>query len=58
MSKKEAIEAIIDPQSLFQQFAPALYFEEPKKSPKDDWLIIAEQVVPTAREAFWETIVN
>lgn len=48
----------VDPQSLFQQFAPTLYFEKPETSPKANWYIIAEQVVPATRDAFWETIVN
>ncbi|KAL9542358.1 hypothetical protein PS6_009838 [Mucor atramentarius] len=46
----------VDPQSLFQQFAPTLYFEKPKASPQANWYIIAEQVVPATRDAFWETI--
>jgi hypothetical protein len=50
--------AEVDPQTLFQQFAPALHFTEPKRSTKAEWFIIAEQVVPVAREYFWETIVN
>ncbi|KAI8641409.1 hypothetical protein BD408DRAFT_418237 [Parasitella parasitica] len=46
----------IDPQSLFQQFAPKIYFEAPKISSKKDWLIMADQVVPVTKEAFWGTI--
>lgn len=47
----------VDPQLLFQQFKPNLYFENPKKSNHDEWLIIAEQTVPASRDMFWETIV-
>lgn len=50
--------AEVDPQTLFQQFAPTLHFETPKQSSKDNWFIIGEQVVPVARNAFWETIVT
>ncbi|CEP13505.1 hypothetical protein [Parasitella parasitica] len=46
----------VDPQSLFQQFAPSIYFETPKISSKKDWFIMADQVVPATKEAFWETI--
>lgn len=45
-----------DPQLLFQQFSPTLYFEQPKHSDKEGWFVIGEQTVPAAREAFWETI--
>lgn len=46
-----------DPQLLFQQFSPTLYFEQPKHSDKEGWFVIGEQTVPAARETFWETIV-
>lgn len=56
--KKQTNTEEVDPQSLFQQFAPTLHFETPKHSSKNDWFIIGEQVVPVARDAFWETIVK
>jgi hypothetical protein len=56
-SKKEAKSTEVDPQTLFQQFAPTLHFEEPKPSTKDTWFIVGEQVVPVARDPFWGTIV-
>lgn len=55
--KKDTKTTEVDPQSLFQQFAPALHFEEPKLSSKDNWYIVGEQVVPVTRDAFWGTIV-
>lgn len=58
ISNESDAAAVVDPQSLFQQFAPTLYFEKPKTSPRADWYVIAEQVVPATRDAFWETIVN
>ncbi|KAI7892223.1 uncharacterized protein EV154DRAFT_562429 [Mucor mucedo] len=54
--KKDTKTTEVDPQTLFQQFSPALHFEEPKASTKDNWYIVAEQVVPVARDAFWGTI--
>ena len=58
ISNGSEVTKVVDPQSLFQQFAPALYFEKPEISPKNGWFVIAEQIVPVARDAFWETIVN
>lgn len=55
--RKQTSSVEADPQSLFQQFSPTLYFEKPKPSSRDGWFIIAEQVVPAARMTFWETIV-
>ncbi|KAI9468941.1 MAG: hypothetical protein EXX96DRAFT_589864 [Benjaminiella poitrasii] len=46
----------IDPQTLFEQFAPSIYFENPKPSLNNEWFIIAEQIVPCGRESFWQTI--
>ncbi|KAI7898365.1 uncharacterized protein BX663DRAFT_525074 [Cokeromyces recurvatus] len=46
----------IDAQKLFEQFAPSLYFENPKVSLKNEWFIIAEQTVPCTRDSFWQTI--
>lgn len=57
-SNGSEVAEVVDPQSLFQQFSPTLYFEKPEISPKNGWFVIAEQIVPVAREAFWETIVN
>lgn len=47
----------LDPQLLFQQFKPDLYFNSPKISNHSQWFIVAEQVVPASREMFWSTIV-
>lgn len=47
-----------DPQALFQQFSPTLHFETSVPSSKKSWFIIAEQVVPVTRDAFWDTIVR
>lgn len=55
--KKDTNSPEVDPQTLFQQFAPTLHFEEPKASTKDTWFIVGEQAVPVARDAFWGTIV-
>ncbi|KAI9275724.1 hypothetical protein BDA99DRAFT_475751 [Phascolomyces articulosus] len=66
MTESEAV----DPQSLFLQFAPNLYFDEPKRSndpwiSKDTnttsdqdqvWYTVAEQSVPTSIHPFWKTI--
>ncbi|KAI9246144.1 hypothetical protein EDC94DRAFT_627560 [Helicostylum pulchrum] len=54
MSKKKADQ--VDPQSLFQQFSPTLHFESCKASSKDQYFIVGEQVVPVARDAYWDTI--
>ncbi|KAI8328403.1 hypothetical protein BD560DRAFT_417228 [Blakeslea trispora] len=43
----------LDPQSLFQQFSPKLYFEEPKIV--DERYVLAEQIVPTSRLEFCKT---
>lgn len=53
-----AAEKEVDPQTLFEQFGPALHFNEPKQSTRAEWFIIAEQVVPVTREYFWETVVS
>jgi len=57
ISNESNAAVVADPQSLFQQFAPTLYFEKPKSSLRTDWYVIAVQVVPATRDAFWETIV-
>jgi hypothetical protein len=49
---------VVDPQSLFQQFSPSLYFDSPKASSKADWYILIEQSVPVAEEEFWKTVVS
>ncbi|KAK4509319.1 uncharacterized protein ATC70_007670 [Mucor velutinosus] len=56
ISNESNAAVVADPQSLFQQFAPTLYFEKPKSSLRTDWYVIAVQVVPATRDAFWETI--
>lgn len=56
MLKKKADQ--VDPQSLFQQFSPTLHFESCKASSKDQYFIVGEQVVPVARDAYWDTIVR
>ncbi|EIE86458.1 hypothetical protein RO3G_11169 [Rhizopus delemar RA 99-880] len=45
----------LDPQSLFSQFSPTLFFDQPVRT-KDDWYILAEQTVPVTMDAFWKTI--
>ncbi|KAI8969065.1 hypothetical protein BDF20DRAFT_801674, partial [Mycotypha africana] len=45
-----------DAQSLFQLFSPSLHFEIPKKSTRQGWFVLAEQFVPTSKNAFWQTI--
>ncbi|KAG1377914.1 hypothetical protein G6F60_006700 [Rhizopus arrhizus] len=45
----------LDPQSLFSQFSPTLFFDQPVCT-KDDWYILAEQTVPVTIDAFWKTI--
>ncbi|KAG1139007.1 hypothetical protein G6F37_010019 [Rhizopus arrhizus] len=45
----------LDPQSLFSQFSPTLFFDQPVRT-KDDWYILAEQTVPVTIDAFWKTI--
>lgn len=47
----------LDPQSLFSQFSPTLFFDQPVCT-KDDWYILAEQTVPVTIDAFWKTIVK
>ncbi|KAI7876366.1 DUF1613-domain-containing protein [Lichtheimia hyalospora FSU 10163] len=50
----------IDPSTLFAQFAPDLYFENPVPITHDDdpdtWYLIAQQIVPTSKFEFWATI--
>ncbi|KAG2223488.1 hypothetical protein INT45_001236 [Circinella minor] len=54
----------VDPQTLFTQFAPNLFFDEPKKSNdrpvgasnQEVWYTVAEQSVPTTIHPFWKTI--
>lgn len=52
----------IDPSTLFAQFAPELYFENPVPithgHDPDTWYLIAEQIVPTSKIEFWTTIVS
>ena len=48
----------LDPQTLFQQFAPVLYFDIAKPSTRPDWFIIGEQSVPVEQFAFEETVVK
>lgn len=55
--RKQTSSVEADPQLLFQQFSPTLYFEQPKPSDKEGWFVIGKQVVPAARMTFWETIV-
>ncbi|KAI8087992.1 uncharacterized protein B0P05DRAFT_530999 [Gilbertella persicaria] len=47
---------MIDPQRFFEQFDPSLYFVDPKPSSLEGCFIIAEQIVPSGRQAFSKTI--
>ena len=55
-------QSTIDPSTLFAQFAPDLYFENPVPITHDDdpdtWYLIAQQIVPTSKFEFWATIVK
>ena len=57
----------MDPQTLFTQFAPNIFFDEPKRSndlpvgennQQEVWYTVAEQSVPTTIHPFWKTIVS
>ncbi|KAI8378807.1 hypothetical protein EDC96DRAFT_493237 [Choanephora cucurbitarum] len=45
-----------DPQSLFEQFSPQLYFEDLTCSSVEGSYVLAEQIVPTSRLEFCQTV--
>ncbi|KAI9280050.1 hypothetical protein BY458DRAFT_531900 [Sporodiniella umbellata] len=45
----------LDPQDLFSQFAPKLFFNNPILA-NSNWHILAEQSVPVKVDSFWQTI--
>ncbi|KAI9032533.1 hypothetical protein CLU79DRAFT_692916 [Phycomyces nitens] len=60
MTEKPNDNPVIDPQELFKQFSPTLLFNAPRVSvafsSTENWYTVAEQTVPTDKNAFWHTI--